>query len=861
MATEQPAAAELPVSAAELIATKRLRIAHLSDLHFGSTFDAELWGYVQGVLAEHNPELLVITGDVVDTPSLFQMGLVLQELQRTAEKLKCKFLLIPGNHDVAIMGNVAIWPWHGKYRIVFSRLYDRYFSGLRTFSEFKALPLINQITYRTWWWLKLTLLRLTLQLRDPGEAAFRVTNATAASGRVVFACFNSNAKLWLATGRVDHEAIQSLDRELESLSRDGKAGWLAPRVALVHHHAVAIPYSTTTESLTAFEPFLTMRNAGTLLHELGKLEFDLLLHGHKHFWNFARLSFDSPGRRSSEMAIISAGSATVKQTRAGSNSLNLIDVMPNGMIVHRPLFFGQGMTIAGGYTETPESARALLTLEQVKQRAYRKAVKHLQCECDLLEREIRIDSGGAGDFTLRVRGYRALGGRRTRRAQLHVTVGTGGINPRSVTLDDRVDARGHYLDINPSALPTKHLVVPVDLGSEVYEGREDSVDFGVQCRTLNSFAITKWEASVLPGPGMDEWAGVTIRQPTRKLRLVVDVPNVLKEPGREPVLVCQRPVNYPALSFNADGEVDLPSREEEWVTDQDFTNLEKSRLNIYEVYSDTGDSIGSNRRPGTQVPHHNNTRCELVIDQPLVGCRYLVRWQVRTSFTECPSGTKGDAMQLRQALLRMQGNPSCPPYLANIRTTLQEVLDELFHDVFQPTFRSRFMRDEGLVAAVFVYNDKKNVLDLLLEAGPGQALSGRCESIPLNEGVVGSVFKKRMPALFMLPDLARAKHDGLYVYYEPARTPKPGDEFAALAAIPLYLGRYEVPGANLADPTSPVPPEAMIGVLTLGSNAQDSGLLRLTTEEGKDDGEMLRSIGEHFVKGLVSQLENTGLEE
>jgi len=61
----------------------------------------------------------------------------------------------------------------------------------------------------------------------------------------------------------------------------------------VHHHVVAIPYSSALESLTSFEPFLVLRNAGTLLRELCFWDFDLVLHGHKHLLNFVRLTFDS----------------------------------------------------------------------------------------------------------------------------------------------------------------------------------------------------------------------------------------------------------------------------------------------------------------------------------------------------------------------------------------------------------------------------------------------------------------------------------------------------------------------------------------------------------------------------------------
>lgn len=818
------------------------RIAHLSDLHFGSTFDSGLWDYVRGVLAEHKPDLVVVTGDLVDTPSLFRMGLVLQELRRVETETNCNLLLVPGNHDVAILGNVKVWPWSGKYRIVFSKVHDRHFKALCSFSEFQAFSRFRKIAYRCGWWARLTFLRLTFQLKDPGEDPTSVLNGTIADGRAIFACFNSNAQLWLATGRVDHKAIQSLDRGIELLSRQGNVGWLAPRVALVHHHALAIPYSTTTESPTSFEPFLTMRNAGTLLRELGKLDFDVLLHGHKHALNFARLSFDYSGRIASETAIIAAASATAKQMRAGSNSINLIDIMANGLIVHHPLFFGQGMTTAPGQMEAAEVARAILTLAQIKERAYRKARRSLQCDCELQEREIKIDLSGSANFSLRVHKYRALGSRHVRRVWMHAAVSSGGINPKSVKLDGDLGNHDHSLALDRDARATKSLTIPIDLGSEVFEGRTDSVDFGVQFRSLNNFAVSKWEAAMLPGPSDIEWAGIVVRQPAHQLRLTVEIPSCYVD--GDAFVLCQRPTSYPALEFDKDGEICLPAKEKEWITDQDFTNLESERLTVLVVPSPSGKVFA------------DILRCELIVDRPMVGFRYLVCWPVRDQTGDCGSESKGAAIQLRQTLLRVREVSSCPPWLAAIRSELQMVLDEVFQNVIEPSYRSRFMKDETLIVGIFIYSEQTNALELLLEAGRGGALSGRCDSIPLNEGVVGSVFKNRKAALFQLPDVADVtENDGLYVYYQPEWLAKQESEFAALVAIPLYWGTYQNPEGQLTDPISPIPPDAMIGVLLVASDARDSGLLRLKTQQGEEDGDVLRAFGEGFVCGLTDLFE------
>lgn len=810
--------------------TGRYRIAHLSDLHFGAHFDAGLWRYLREVLREHQPQLLAITGDLVDSPSLFQLGLVRRELAEIARRLGCDYLLVPGNHDVAIAGNVALWPWNGKFRIVFGGGHGRHFERMPTYSEYREMSRPKRWRFRLGYTLKFAFLRLAGQLRDPGEGALPVLVGDRSDGRAIFARFNSNERLWLATGRVDHDVIQTLERDIESLGRNGDPGWLAPRIALAHHHAIAIPYSTTNESLTAFEPFLTMRNAGTLLHELGKLDFDILLHGHKHFWNFARLSFDAPGREAAEMAVIAAGSATVTQTRAGSNSINLIDLMPNGMIEHRPLFYGEGLTIAGGYVEKPPVTRALLTLEQVKERAHRKAVKRLQCLSETLERDFRVGADGCADLVMRVRGYRTFGARRTRKASFHVGVTTGAISPSSIRPDVMAGICDYTIHPDHPKTATPRKTIEVNLGTDVCEGRENSVDFGIRLRTVNNHAITAWEAGMLNGPCRTDWVGVVIRQPARRLRLKLELPPGLTD--TDPEVVCERPAHYPLLRFNQEGEVLLPAGETDWVIDPDFTRLERHRLTI--------------RRTAA------GCACELEVEEPLVGYRYLVRWLVSEKEEEAIAPTeRGRAMQFRQNLLRM-GLPDPPGYLQRLGNTSQRWLGVLLKGGIQPLFRSAGMPDERLLCSLWVYDDGKDAraLRLLIEVGAAGGASAKCRVIPLNEGVTGAAFKKRAPSLFVQPGIAGQAHDGAYIYHDQDAHPGDGPDYTALAALPLYLGRYE---------DRAPPPEAMIGVIAIASNARDSGLLKLLPgcPESRRLWSALAVLGDRF----IDQLAATALEE
>jgi len=821
------------------------RIAHLSDLHF-SKDNIEAWSYAKDILARHKPKLVVVTGDIVNSPSLFQLALVRREFQCLEDQLECKVITVPGNHDVGIFGNLAISPWRSKYWIIFSGQHDKKFlDEINSLSEFFKKSFIVRLLYRAKWFFKFSFLRLTWKLTAPSKSENRLLDLESTGWRALIASFDSNSKLWLATGRVEHGEIASLEREINSLTAQDKSGWLAPRIALTHHHAIAIPYSSTKESLTSFEPFLAMRNSGTLLYELGKLEFDLLLHGHKHYSNYVRVSYAAPGFGASEMAVIAAGSATVDQQSAGGNSLNLIDLMPNGLINYTPFFFGNGKTVSSSSSDGLCETRSLLTLDQLKERSYRKAVKHMECSCDVLKRSVSIDVNGGADFKIRVEGYKAFGSRITRQVNLRIGVSSGGIIPNGVHLDSESLRDGHNLDNLNSGFPTKHLKATINLKVDTSGAFGNSANFGIQCRATNCFAITDWEASLISGNNNYEWSAIVIRQPAKQAVMVVEIPDSIRNTEEDVLVICQRPINYPILKFDSSGEVVAPTSESEWVNDQDFTNLEKGniRKSLVNEKAEQGKEVGV-------------TRFELSVDRPMVGFRYLICWPVRKSEPACPVKTKGQTFELRKTLAQAQ-NSNCSSRLSEVRETMQVALDDYREKVLLPMFRAPFAQNELFVMTLLVYNEATKSLDVLLESGPNDLLSGRCTTIPVNEGVVGSVFKTRKVGIYILPELVNGVHDGLYVYHEEEKSHLSlGQVFSVLVALPLYLGDYGPQEKTDRESGSNVPPEGMIGVLTVGSNARDSGLTRFTTDGFNDEeATALLALPELFVKGMVDALD------
>lgn len=76
-------------------------IAHLSDLHFGSKNYKEVWKLTAQHLEAIKPDLLLVTGDLVDTPK----KRLYAEVKESLENLRIPYHVCAGNHDRFYHGN------------------------------------------------------------------------------------------------------------------------------------------------------------------------------------------------------------------------------------------------------------------------------------------------------------------------------------------------------------------------------------------------------------------------------------------------------------------------------------------------------------------------------------------------------------------------------------------------------------------------------------------------------------------------------------------------------------------------------------------------------------------------------------
>ncbi len=77
-----------------------LKIVHLSDIHFGSTITENDLDHLVNKLNELNPDIVVITGDIIDERISYDKNILINYLKQIKSKLG-KFA-ISGNHDLPL---------------------------------------------------------------------------------------------------------------------------------------------------------------------------------------------------------------------------------------------------------------------------------------------------------------------------------------------------------------------------------------------------------------------------------------------------------------------------------------------------------------------------------------------------------------------------------------------------------------------------------------------------------------------------------------------------------------------------------------------------------------------------------------
>lgn len=309
-----------------------VRIAHLSDLHFGMKGQTTVWKSLRTyLLTELKPDLILVSGDIVDTPNdgLFRHSAEELELLRSG---RSRCYVCAGNHDRHVQGNaIAGVPrrWRsiaGRIRKLFETSAPRD-EGLRsctTGMSDASSQFDKEFAQKG----------MLLQLREP--AYFEMSSGRLQWKLRLVGLDSSTEARYFAQGHISPEAMQNLRA---ALNGSGENQDVDVVIVLIHHHLLPIVEIEGSEQ--TFQGVLSgttvLNNAGSVLEALARDDADIVLHGHDHARHIARYS--SFSARRGDVVVVGAGSATGAHTTLGCDirraSFNLLELTDDSSVVLR----------------------------------------------------------------------------------------------------------------------------------------------------------------------------------------------------------------------------------------------------------------------------------------------------------------------------------------------------------------------------------------------------------------------------------------------------------------------------------------------------------------------------------------------
>jgi predicted phosphodiesterase len=240
------------------------------------------------------PELVLVTGDIVDTPRPALFTKAREALEKLNQGLggragqPKKYIVCAGNHDRHTRGNA--FPWD---------------KAKSHFDAAEFPPASVEAPYSNW----------------IGSEPHR--------WRILVATVDSSK-------RARYSAQAFLD-EPELTKIKALKNWndpLPPNLVLllIHHHLLPLPASEGRKHSVydLIRPTAAV-NPGTILEHIAESLVDIVIHGHEHKRNLAGYISYRPG--TGQLAVVAAGSATGMQTLAGCDvrmaSFNVLELRPD----------------------------------------------------------------------------------------------------------------------------------------------------------------------------------------------------------------------------------------------------------------------------------------------------------------------------------------------------------------------------------------------------------------------------------------------------------------------------------------------------------------------------------------------------
>jgi Calcineurin-like phosphoesterase len=373
-----------------------VKILHLSDLHAGRGFETNRWDELLALVGtEIHPNVVIVSGDTVNSPIRSEFEQAAAYIEQLRKKCAdAKFIVLPGNHDTRIAGIFSV----SRVRLVTAVV----LAGLVALSWLLAssrlpipatqysvpvLPLMLVFVA-----LAAIVLIIALVYYVSFERHFPPTEAVVKLDKlgldVLIFDSSSDVKAHWAEGIVRESDFVEVRKLIgDTASRNF-------RVAVLHHHALPIPYEAGAE------PMMVLRNAGAFLREISLLKVALVLHGHRHRFSFSRVSMNADDQPF-QIGVLSTGSVTSGDRDAArlGHSFSVIDVNRWGNARITRYQSKDGSTFA---PNEPFMARsiAVATSEFFSQNALVNG-----CCCESIRVNIQITPDGDAHNTIETRGF------------------------------------------------------------------------------------------------------------------------------------------------------------------------------------------------------------------------------------------------------------------------------------------------------------------------------------------------------------------------------------------------------------------------------------------------------------------------
>jgi predicted MPP superfamily phosphohydrolase len=808
------------------------KLVHISDIHFGPTFDVETWKNVRKEIEGFQPDILVVSGDLVDHPWPFRLLAVKSELEDLCANCvsKPQLFVVPGNHDVRLWGNVRVRLWPGWLeRLVLPAWFERImFNDTTTakhiIEEDMLIKLgLNEDCRRLTWrrWLKRLKLANAIRLNvSNNRCDGRLQSCDRRRGdglwpteseysQIAITCFDSNPstgrRLAFATGEVAADQMTRLGRQRHSVRPAGcprcatspaatpaTASAIILRVAVLHHHPMPIALAAASLKKKSqqgeLEPFLVLRNSGDVLQELQRHKFDLVLHGHRHKPQFARLELNADGRDPYPLTVLAAGSTAKRDEEMADNTLRLISTEPNGRMTVDTIESGQPDDTEDPYRED---------LTHVKQRAFSRARERTKRLCNLIRWETKIDVVGNMRNISEVRKLRLLrGAEPVDGLPVGIAIPPHGQHfDELIQLDD--DCRDHmqvYWRAKDGRLHNLNAVPEDGEGccwfrlNQRLEPGSRPFSYCIRTAASNSIAMNSWELAersrISEGDPNHESIWRYVSHPADRLTMRLELPPELAD--TRPVLRCLRPRLYPDFPNTFVPDVVRTFDYHGFVVDTDLQAEEEHNLR-YEPW--------------------NQAWC-LEVEHPVPGYIYEMRWKVPVAIAG--DWEIGRTRDYQTMLLEFRDRLA--------RDTMEDKLSDadrqccdLFNDLARTLMNEFASANPSERQAVFlmVYDRRDLHLYPVLSRLPPDVEAPPSLKVPLGGGVAGAAFLQRSV-------LAWGKDPDSDTLIRPV--PLPGLDAQYILALPIFYRRR---GGRLV-----FDPGAVIGVVTVASDAQGSHIGR-----------------------------------